>query len=192
MAAQTHFVNLVLGSKLLQDSGIAEDGVLNVVKSLITAREQSLREVETFVKYLEIYQVLTNNRGLGNKDSKIIFGYLLLYVYAIYCACFLLALAQSFLKGSYSPEAVAQSLGHFNFEDFASDLPFGSQALLAMLVIDAPNTPNAFRSMDDKIKKRWGEITTGAFESGFYRLSDNYRVDVINNTLRTLSMGSSK
>ena len=52
---------------------------------LININDLSLREVEKFVKYLEIYHELTDKKGLADN---LIFGFGLLRIYGIYLYCF--------------------------------------------------------------------------------------------------------
>ncbi len=84
--SQEHFYTLVTDSKVLANSVLKAQntGVYRIVDKLISMNRLSLREVETFVKHLEIYQTLTNNKGLSDNS----FGYSLLKIIGVFSHCF--------------------------------------------------------------------------------------------------------
>ena len=63
-----HFGALVGASSLLVEKILNNDYLKDFIDSLISVRNMSLREVEAFVKYLEIYQTLTDGKGVFWQD----------------------------------------------------------------------------------------------------------------------------
>jgi hypothetical protein len=81
-----HFINLIFGAEDLKDSFISNGNNigLDFSQQLIHINKLSLREVETFVKYIRIYNELTNN----NLSSSVSFGIIYLRILGIYLFCF--------------------------------------------------------------------------------------------------------
>lgn len=84
-ASPEHFSNLVLNSNTLKETKLIDKHHISheFTKNFIELAKISLREVETFLLHLEIYQRLTN--GL---QSNISTGYLLLRIFGVYIYCF--------------------------------------------------------------------------------------------------------
>ena len=86
-ASEEHFSNLVEKSNTLKESILIykDKAASGFTSQLININDLSLREVEKFVKYLEIYHELTDKKGLADN---LIFGFGLLRIYGIYLYCF--------------------------------------------------------------------------------------------------------
>ncbi|KAF0813927.1 hypothetical protein IGB42_01606 [Andreprevotia sp. IGB-42] len=188
-AAQAHFSTWVEDSVYLQHSGIVDEVVLKTINEWINFKQLSLREVETFIRHLEIYQALTNKKGLGTKDQKLYLGYLLLRVYAIYCVCFFPSLAQSILIGRYSPKDIADSLGRIALIEPNKNWNYGSNLLIVLLVTDAPDCPPTFAHKDEQSKKDWDRelySSIGSWASGIAEYEE--RIRAIQRVLHTISL----
>lgn len=89
IASIEHFNNLLSQSPILQNTtlikiehGQYKSPAINVIHRLIETNKLSLREVETFIRYIEI----TNSLGISMINTN--HGYLALYVIAVYIKCF--------------------------------------------------------------------------------------------------------
>lgn len=59
-ASLSHFENLVKNSPTLKASGLYKEGYLSILGRLIDINALSLREIETFIRYLEVYTVVSD------------------------------------------------------------------------------------------------------------------------------------
>src|SRR5690606_33468682 len=64
----THYRVLSNQSKWVAGSSANHSG-RKFVERLIISNQLSLREVETWLRYLEIYQIVTHQEGFGNNDA---------------------------------------------------------------------------------------------------------------------------
>lgn len=188
LAAQTHFRAKIKNSLHLNESALVNEEASKLIDELIESKQLSLREVETLARYLEIYQVLTDGKGLS---KTVIFGYLLLRIYAIYCLSFDPSLASEVLTGKYSPIALADSLGKSRlFEPKDEYWPPRSELLLAMLVLDYPGLPPEFTYRNDNQKEWWARNIKEAFRDGFRSPgSHKERIQIVQDTIRFMEMG---
>lgn len=187
LAAQVHFRMMIANSPQLKESALADDGIAKLFNELIESRQLSLREVETLVRYLEIFQILTDGKGLG---KNIIYGFILLRIYAIYCKCFNSNLAGYLLTENYSSMSIAESLGKARlFESKDGRWPPTSELLLAMLVLDYPDAPEALLCKDTTQKEWWDKMLSATFDNGFHRpQSHKDRIKIVQDAIRTLDM----
>lgn len=113
-----HLSRLLGKSEVLNTTDLAEqrNGVAQFVKALVRQNNLSLREVETFVRYLEIYHQLSD--GLENNT---IWGYQLLRIFGAFVFCFHPNLAESILKNNADADALAGLFGISALPDFKSD-----------------------------------------------------------------------
>lgn len=79
LATIEHAKNLIQDSKILNNSRLVEQQCISFFNELISQNSLSLREVETFIRYLEIHYTLSNRRAL---DGANIFA--LLYILAVF------------------------------------------------------------------------------------------------------------
>ncbi len=79
----SHFKRLLRGSELNTTTLIQED-YIDFFEKIIIVNKLTLRQVETFIKYLNIYQVVSNNELSESMD----FGIMMLIIFGIYLFCF--------------------------------------------------------------------------------------------------------
>lgn len=189
IASQVHFAYLVAESAQLKLSALATQEGAKLVNELIESKHLSLREVETLARYLEIFQILTDGKGLA---SNIIYGYLLLRIYAVYCLCFLPELAADLLAGKYTLSAVAESLNKPRLLESPDGYwPSGPDLILAMMAMDSPDLPEAFACRTEEQKQWWQNQFAVAFDRKFHHHSPHEaRLRIIQNAIRTMMMGA--
>lgn len=95
-----HFNNLVMKNERL--SQIFSDGTKDFVASLVEQNHLSLREIETFVRYLEIYYCFQQD----NAATRNISGCKLLIVTAVYIYCFEPNVLQSIKQETISADQI--------------------------------------------------------------------------------------
>lgn len=80
----SHYKRLLRGSEYLKSSKLIQDGYIEFIEKIITINQLTLRQVETLIRYLNIYQIISNNNLTKNES----FGITLLKILGIYIFCF--------------------------------------------------------------------------------------------------------
>lgn len=111
LAAADHFFNLILESAILNKTSLAnrDGGVFIFSEEIISINVLSLREVETFVRYLEIYHSLSQELVLNPK-----FGYQLLHIFGIFLFVFFPDVALDVQQNRSDARKIAALLGFQN------------------------------------------------------------------------------
>lgn len=187
-----HFEALVGASSLLRNKILINSYLVDFVNSLISVRNMSLREVETFVKYLEIYQALADGKGF---PDRMITGYAMLRVYAVYCYCFYPSIVKQFLSGKYIPHEIMNTVGKDNIvlPDSQYFRPEPLDALAVMLVSKLDNLPSSYLRLEGDYEKWWAVAVRGIFDNSMRFLSENSSlgyIEVVTDVYRILSMSS--
>ncbi|MDO1509992.1 MULTISPECIES: P-loop NTPase fold protein [unclassified Neisseria] len=108
LASVKHFTQLVQASSVLQDTGLnnhLDELVMFFATSLVARNELSLREVETFVRYLEIYHRLS--RGFA---SDAITGYQFLRITGVFLFCFKPDIKESLIRDKADGRQIAEQV----------------------------------------------------------------------------------
>lgn len=118
LVAVEHLTQILGKSEVLNTTDLTgqRNGVAEFVKALVRQNNLSLREVETFVRYLEIYHQLSD----GLRDN-IIWGYQLLRIFGVFVFCFHPNISESILKKNADADDLAGLLGISTLPDFKSE-----------------------------------------------------------------------
>lgn len=171
LASLTHLRRLIANSKLLNNKSFTSDGIDSFLSSLVVANGLSLREVETLTLYLDIYQTLTDGKGVADNT---IFGYCLLRIFGVYLYCFKPVLAEEIVRNRFEISDVAKVLGKSGLiKSFEKEYPEPSDAVLAMIAMEANSADGRF-SFTEEGMAGWKEVIANYFRSGFGGRSDNY------------------
>lgn len=103
-----HIDDILKSNDVLSKSGLIKDQVSGFIYNLVEVNKLSLRETETFARYLEIYHTLSNEEGF---QDGLYFGYYMLRILAVFVFCFNKDVAQMFDSKKVDIEAVAELLG---------------------------------------------------------------------------------
>lgn len=103
-----HFNNLISGSSVLQDSDLNDfnNDAHEFTTTLISHNQLSLRETETFIRYLEIFHKLSDGIAPGTMP-----GYQLLRIFGVFIFCFKPDLAVAIQYRKVDAQQVANTLG---------------------------------------------------------------------------------
>lgn len=163
LASVTHLRTLVNNSELLDNTKLARDGIGEFLTSLIEANRLSLREVETLVLYLEIYQALTEKKALA---ENIVFGYRLLRVFGVFLYCFKPELAERFVRNKVVISEIASVLGLSQlFSQWDGRYPAYEDTVLAMIAVDNRDPEGSF-SFPEEYREEWVETFRSYFQGG--------------------------
>lgn len=136
-ASWTHFKSQLASSSSLSDSSLQSQGYMDLFKKLVHTNRHSLRETETFVRHLEIYQTLTDGNGF-NKDIK--FGYGLLRIIGVYLFVFDAETANSFSFDTVPAEKIGSYFGESNTRDLRgqpNQNPNTMEILFAIIALES-------------------------------------------------------
>lgn len=185
-ASAHHLRNLLTKSELLASS-LTRDGHLELLDQLIRANQLSLREVETFVQHLELYQVL------AVEDFKIqentLYGYIQLWVYGVFLFCFKPEIVGQLRIGVVDPLVVANTFGKQGLRD-ASTLqdswPDSGEVITAIAAFEATKKYNEYIIEEGEATTEWNKIMRAYFDN---RGPHGSKVEVIMSAVDVLQLG---
>ncbi len=187
LASVTHQQTLINESELLDNTNLNAAGISDFLTTLITVNQLSLREVETFVLYMEIYQTLTDKKGLA--DS-VIFGYCLLSIWGIFLYCFKYDIADNMVRGEVIVPEIAKVLGKLQlFRKWDSIYPDHADAIMAMTCIEYTNSDKKFSFSTEEEQQRWKKSIGELFQNGYGSSPGSFQT-IISRTIETLKLSS--
>lgn len=163
LVAVEHFFNLLKQSSILKDTNLAnqKDGVYSFTKKLITLNNLSLREVETFVRYLEIYQRLSQK--LSSRES---LGYQLLRIFGVYTFCFAPDLVEAIHKNKTDANKITALLGVQKLPDWeAKSYRDSFTDVVAVLLAQASFSNSEHYQPTEQAQKYWQDKKEHFFDS---------------------------
>lgn len=151
----SHIEDRINNSEILHDSCLVDEGCKEFVELLVTENQISLREVETFVKYLEIYQLITDGAAL---DRSNVFGYTLLRCLGVFLLCIKPNLAKNITDGFVSAHEVSSVIGVHNLKSIPlKSYPEHADVIAATIAYDAESVDVGFASIDEGAVTMWEE-----------------------------------
>ena len=174
LASVKYFSVLVEKSTILKETKLVNQGdsIFSFASSLVERNGISLREVETFVRHLEIYQRVS--KGL---DNDIIFGYQLLRITAVFMFCFAPAVVETIHRNKTNAKQIAHLLGISHLPDFTAKEYRRSFADIVAVMLAQESTFNSqeFHSSDEEVMVHWKEWKQICFQEkySFGREPDN-------------------
>lgn len=84
-ASVVHYLNLIQQSQTLEGTILDKNSDFNIIEHIIKIHNLSLREVETLVRHIEIYQLISNKEALNHEVE---FGCRLLRLLGVTIFCF--------------------------------------------------------------------------------------------------------
>lgn len=163
LASVTHLRELIAHSELLNNKIMTSEGVDSFLSSLVEASKLSLREVETLVLYLEIYQTLSDGKGVAENT---IYGYCLLRIFGVYLYCFKPDVVKGMLRNKVVISEIAAVLGKGQlFNKFDQEYPGPGDTVLAMFNAEFGNQDETF-FLSVEEKEKWAETFSRYFRSG--------------------------
>lgn len=189
LVAEEHFSQLVKKSESLKTTDLLNqtNGVHGFSKALVQQNNLSLREVETFVRYLEIYHQLS--KGL---NSNTIFGYQILRIFGVFVFCFHQDISESLKKNNADADRLAALLGTSGLPDFKSDSFRRSylQSIAVMLAQDCAINSYKYTVPKDQVEavEYWKQDRELYFRGDWGGSLDNMHTPV-KEAIRCLQLG---
>ncbi|MFK5927183.1 MAG: P-loop NTPase fold protein [Desulfuromusa sp.] len=160
LASVTHLKALINGSELMKNAGLNQENFSNFFSSLITANRLSLREIETLILYLEIYQSLTEQEDLANYVP---FGFRVLRILGVFLYGFKPDLTEKIALNKINVTDIANVLGKTEpFRSWDDDDPDPADVVVAMAGVEDSSANTNF-SFSEEEKQRWREFFSQRF-----------------------------
>lgn len=185
--SESHFRGMVNKSPLLEKCRLFDDGVFSVIKHLIKLHNISLREIETFVRNLEIYQTLTSNEGVADN---IIFGYKLLRIFGVWTFTFNPKLAHDILSEQVNARELGTFLGQSQLVNYngTHDYPEHYQALAVMLGRECAHNSDIFVAETEECREHWQQLILQYFSNRWFHRGDGGATSVVKETLQIMCL----
>lgn len=178
------YKNLIQQSAILQDTKLHEDGFLSVIDRLVVMHSISLRETETLVRHLQIYQTLTDNKGLA---ENIIFGYRLLRLVGVVIYTLDPNLARDFVSKGIDAKRLGEFFNVYSVADLDNGYPDPMQVLAVMLGQESSSNAEMFTPSPD-CDTQWEDLIRGYFRRGGFPPNKGSRCNIVCDTINTLSL----
>lgn len=168
LVSEEHFSLLVKKSESLKKTDLSQqnNGVYGFCKALVQQNNLSLREVETFVRYLEIYHQLS-----GGLDSNTIWGYQILRIFGVFVFCFHPDISESIKNNNSDADRLAALLGVSGLPDYTSDSFRRSylQGVAVMLAQDCAINSSKYAVAEDQVEANhyWKQDRESYFRGGW-------------------------
>jgi hypothetical protein len=182
----SHYRNLLRQSPALKEAQLEQEAFLDFLGHLIKLRSISLREVETLVRHIEIYQVLTEGKGLA---GNIIFGYKLLRLLAVVLYCFEPGLAWDISKGKANAKDLASFFGEESIVTFNGDYPYPEhyETVLVMIGEECHKNNELFTPTEEN-RVQWNDLIRSYFNKGGFPPDKGQRSRILVEVINTLSL----
>lgn len=184
-----HAESLIKMSEILSPmiSGRSGDSAFNFVIELVDNNSLSLRDVETFIRWLEIYQTLSS----GLREN-IIFGYKLLHIYAVFLCALRPDIARSLTSNSGDAEGVSRTLCFNQDVDEEAGFPLDcpSNVVGTIIVPMCNKGSKMYKLQREKFKQQLVSAYDNFFEHE--HLSDQSRLGTLLAVFECLDLGSNR
>ncbi|CNF39756.1 Predicted P-loop ATPase [Yersinia enterocolitica] len=156
-----HWKHCKSSSKILDK---LDNDVSKFIIELIENSKLSLREVETFSRYVELYQTLSD-KPIAERN---IFGYSIYKILAIYLYCFYKNVAQDLAREIVDPDVVSKALSINKLDYIIRDFKYPSHISLAFygIIQEYISSSEIFPPPSPEQKKAWDEMLAGYFYGG--------------------------
>jgi len=178
-----HYQALIKQSSILKTAELEQRAPFDLVKRIIEVNQLSLREIETLVRYLEIYQRLTNNQGLNRNDA---FGYELLSLFGVIVSCIKPELANAIIIGRVDAKDLGSFLGADKIIIFDKIRPNPEvyQVILTMLGQECYRNSGLFTPESEKSQENW----KNRIEAYFDHCEPPKKLDVVIEAIDVLTL----
>lgn len=185
-ASVLHMESLIQSSDLLQKTDLSGSGYLEFINSLIRTNSLSLREVETFVRYMEIYQILTSENGLKKTT---VYGYGILRVFGIYLFCFEPDISEELTQEIVNVKSIAAVLGKLKLRDLSDGShPDHGDVIIAMIGLEATTENNGFAPEGTETIQGWEAHIRSFFARGTFPPDAGERTKIITDVIDSLKL----
>jgi hypothetical protein len=184
-ASITLYKNLINQSTYLKNNGLLDYEVQMFIENFIRNHPVSLREVETFIRYLEVLQILTEQRALYRGQQ---LGRQLITLLGVLIHCFKPELTLSINYRNYDANAIGRFLHIRDVKPFpeGGSLPKVEEILMVIIARDC-NLATDFHLPTKDIDKWDTVINKGLFD---FPIKSGDAINNLNHVLEVLSLAN--
>jgi len=183
----SHYQNLVRQSPSLKETNLEQEAYLAFIGHLIKLHNISLREVETLVRHIEIYQMLTEGKGL---KENVIFGYKLLRLFGVILYSFKPDVAYDISKDRANAKDLASFFGEETIAAFNGKYPYPEhyKTVLVMIGEECHRNSDLFTPTEKENKVQWSDLIRSYFNNGGFPPEKGQRSRILVEVINTLSL----
>ncbi|MBW8191825.1 KAP family NTPase [Neiella marina] len=184
-ASINHAKSLLDESDILSSAEICKDASQELINQIIEINNLSLREVETLIRHLAIYQILTGEKGL----SGVKFGYKLIRIWAVALFTFHPKVAQSIANGQSDAEKIGILFNETRIIDWNGDYPYPQQyhALLVALGQECSKNAGSYEPTEEA-KPHWESYFNGLFQRHGFPPRAGSRLKILADAIQTMTL----
>jgi chorismate mutase len=179
-ASHTYLTNLINESTSLPKSMAKPDAFSEFVSDILKYNKSSLREVETFHRYLEIYQHISD-QGFANREY---LGYSAIKFLSVFIFSFKPELVVDVEFDDLSMSSISELLGVNEIPRINARKPTVSEVILLMLSRDVMVESLSFNAHSDDFDK-WDEYISQGFSSG---MDENECSNIMKGVIKDLAL----
>ncbi|HIF9176012.1 TPA: KAP family P-loop NTPase fold protein [Photobacterium damselae] len=182
-----HYRNLVSQSPILGTLNLTENAEFSFISHIIKVQHLSLREVETLVRYIEIYQQLSGEEALG---TNIVLGYRLLRLFGVVLFCFNKQIASSLTQSRADAKQIAEYLGEHQIvpiHEGGLDAEH-HQVILTMIAQECWYNSDLFEPNDEHHDSEWHHLIEAYFRQARISPRKGERSKITGEAIQTLNL----
>ncbi|EOC1795601.1 P-loop NTPase fold protein [Vibrio fluvialis] len=163
-----HYTGLIKNSEALAESvmlGKYYEQFNILAERLIRTHNLSLREVETFVRHLEIFHIIQPDK----LDRRNIFGYNVLHFMSVFISGFMPGLTESVIKNTVEPDQICEIFNVNSVPDITKAQPEHYVTFTVMLALEITNSQLDTQlelSFSHEDAAEWEGLFHGMFKAG--------------------------
>lgn len=184
LASAEHFNNLIKESSVLKNTDLSDysDGLGSFANTLIIHNKLSLREVETFVRHLEIFKILN-----PSFDSRYSNGTQLLQVLGVYIFCFRQDIEDSIRTNKTDADTIVKLLSTNSVSELEAGLDcyLHSNVIAFFLASDCLHNKDNYQPKVENTEK-WAQEFSRYF--GYRTPAQGERFTLVLQAINTLSL----
>lgn len=185
LASVQHYKNLIKTNKTLSECELEQHACLRLVEQVIEVNNLSLREVETLVRYLEIYQTVSEAKPLS-KDNQ--WALKLLSFFGVLLVSCRPTLANAILRNSVDAKKLGNFVGVSELPSF-SDYNYPSHADVVMYMLGSECKINSEMFVPDASpeQEKWDELVSNYFR-GAWGMGGDKKMAIVISAIQELSL----
>ncbi|WP_017449160.1 KAP family P-loop NTPase fold protein [Vibrio parahaemolyticus] len=181
----SHYKSLVKASSVLKILSLHTCASVRIIEQIIKINNLSLREVETIVRHLEVYTLLSQQ---GNLSTNTHFGYKILTVLAIAIYSIRPTLGNSILSQTFDAQDVGSILGKTGLTALDNqDRPDEMEFMCYLICSSNCKNSEIFTPKDEENKVIW-ERFAGNYFSGTHLFHHEGHISICKEALRVMSL----
>ena len=184
-ASILHCNNLLRASAALSDTQLSYGYFFEFIKKIIQAKNLSLREIETLVRHLEIYQILSGGDAFKNN---IIEGYKTIRIWGVAVFTLQPEIATSIVENRSDAALLGSFFAENGLPDWDGRHPYPEyhQVFLMALGKECHFNADLYKPSNDEILSHWEHYFNRLFEGNFPpRIGE--RLPILAETIRKMT-----